>query len=119
MQRIAHAGLRRQVDHHVETFVGKQLRDRRAIFQSSPHKAEAGVFLQQRQAGLFEADVVVVVQVVQADHLIAPFQQALSQVKTDKSGRSRYQNIFHTQTSPQLLIHSGRFHFVKLIPVDS
>ena len=55
---------------------------------------EAGVLGKARQPGLLEIDVVIVVEVVDADHLVAASQQDLGDMHADKAGGTGDEN-FH------------------------
>jgi hypothetical protein len=50
------------------------------------HESEAGLALQPGQARLLEADVVVVVQVVQSHHLVTARQQLQRRGHADEAG---------------------------------
>ena len=64
---VAHAGLGGQVDHDVRLVDLEQDLDHGFIGDIGLDKREIGVFLQLGQAGLLDADIVVVVHVVDAD----------------------------------------------------
>ena len=76
LQRVAHAGLRGEVDDAVEALCGEELLHAGAVGHVELDEAEARVRRQPRQAVLLELHVVVVVEVVQADDLVAARQQA-------------------------------------------
>ena len=73
---VADAGLGGQVDHLVEFLGGEQRFHAGAISDIQFDEAELRVCSQPLQAGFLELDVVIVVQVVEADHLVAARQQA-------------------------------------------
>ena len=56
-----------------------------AVLQVYPGEGEARQVFNLRQPRQLEIDVVVVVEVVQADHLVAPGQQFLGDVKADEA----------------------------------
>jgi hypothetical protein len=95
LQRIAHAGLGGQVDHAVEAFSA-------ANSASMPARSATSSFTKRKPAGgcsrasrsSFSADVVVVVEVVEADHLVAARQQAQAVVHADEPGTTSNQD-FH------------------------
>ena len=99
LQRIAHAGLRGEVDHAVEATGLEELRHARTVGHVELDEAEALVRRQPRQPGLLEADVVVVVEVVEADDLIAARQQAQRGGHADEAGGAGEQN-FHGWMRP-------------------
>jgi hypothetical protein len=64
------------------------------IRQVQPVEAESWVPLQSGQTSLLEADVVVVVEIIESDHLITPTEQQLGGVETNESGRAGHED-FH------------------------
>ena len=67
-QRVSNAGLGRQVHDPVDpAFLGEQLRDGVAIGDIEAPEGEAGPALKSGQPGFLQPDVVVVIQVVDAD----------------------------------------------------
>ena len=110
LDRIAHTRLSRQIDHHLELLLGKQTLHSLALLQGHLHKAITIVALalhhfvrfdlglgntRNRQTAKLHSSIVVVVQRIESHHLVATLNQALHQVKTDKTGRARHQNL-HT-----------------------
>jgi 16S rRNA U1498 N3-methylase RsmE len=77
LDRVAHTGLRRQVNDPVEFLFGKQRVHRSTIGKIDAHHGEVLVVIENRGACLFEIHVVVVVEVVEADDRIATVQQLL------------------------------------------
>ena len=75
LDRIPHAGLRAEVDHPLELLLRKELRHPGAVGEIELHEAERWLLLEQREASLLEPDVVVVVQVVEADDGVAAREQ--------------------------------------------
>jgi hypothetical protein len=57
-------------------------------------EAKSRVPLQSSQSSLLEADVVVVVEIIESDHLITPTEQQLGGVETNESGRAGHED-FH------------------------
>jgi hypothetical protein len=66
------------VDHPVEGAAREGPLDRGAVLQGGPDEPEARPAGEPGQPGLFEGDVVVGVQVVQADDLVAGGDEARS-----------------------------------------
>ena len=91
LQRVTDAGLGRQMDHHLRLGVRKQLLDGRAVRQIRFDKAEARPPCEQRQAIVLEPHVVVVVQVIQPDDLVALIEQPPADVKADEPRGSGHQ----------------------------
>ena len=98
LQRIAHPGLRRQIDHPLGLVLGKNLGQRRPIFQTGPKVGKAGMRLQPGQPRLFQGHVVIIVEVVVADDLIAALQQPQRQGRADKACAAGNQD-FHKRPS--------------------
>src|SRR6266550_4106854 len=71
----------------------EQLRHRRIVGEIDLHEAERGLLLELGEPRLFERDVVVLVEVVQPDDLIALRQQALRRMKADEARSSRDQDL--------------------------
>ena len=94
VQRIAHPGLGPQVDHPIEPLAGKERRHGCAIGEVHPLEAKTGQWQQQGQPRLLQADLVVVVEVVQANHLMAVAAEPLRHMEADEAGGAGDQ-IFH------------------------
>lgn len=92
LQRIAYPGLGGKMGHPVEASGGKQLRHARPIGQVQFQESEGPVLLQPGQARLLQADIIIVVQIVDADNRVAIGEQAHAQVVADKAGRPRHQD---------------------------
>ena len=87
IQRIAHPRLRRQVNHVPQTADPCHFAQHAVVVGDvQPVEAEAGLFGQPRQPRLLERNVVIVVEVVDADDLFAARKQRLSDVITDEAG---------------------------------
>ena len=91
---VAHTGLGGQVDHDVRLVDLEQDLDHSFIGNIGLDKREVGELLQFGQAGLLDADIVVVVHVVDADDggVRLPGQQALGQVGADEAGGAGDEN---------------------------
>ena len=87
-ERVAHAGLRSQVQHFFEAGRGEEARDRVDVGDVERLEAEAGRRLQLREPIVLEAHVVVVVQVVDADDVFASCEQRLAGEEADEAGAS-------------------------------
>ena len=86
LDRVAHAGLGGQVDDLVETLVGEQLVNSRLICQvDSPH-VERVIPREDVRPRLFEADVVIIIEIIEPDDRIAAIEQTLRRVKADETG---------------------------------
>ena len=92
VDRVAHAGLRRQVQHPLGLELVKAAAQQRAVGQVAVDEAEPVARVQARQARLFQRRVVVAVEVVVADDLVAVGQQPLGGVVTDEAGGTGDEN---------------------------
>ena len=81
---IPHPGLGRQVDHSLRADSLEQFRDGVPIRKVQPLESEPGAAFELRQSGVFEAHIVVVIQVVRAINLIPAFEKALGQMESDE-----------------------------------
>src|SRR6478672_5298578 len=72
--------------------------DRRLVGHIGLDEAEPRISLKPFQPGVLESDTVVVVEIVDADHLIAPRQKRLGDMGADEAGGSCYQDR-HPKTS--------------------
>src|SRR5580704_5155723 len=88
IDRMAHAGLSREVDHHGEPMFRKQLAHRRTIGQIGLHETEPCILAQDIQPCLLQRRVIVTVEVVQTDDIAAFCQQLPGDVKADKARRT-------------------------------
>ena len=94
-ERVAYAGLRRQVNHALETVFGEQLLDRRAVAKLLAHETETRMLLEPDDARLLERRIVVIVHDIETDHLISASQQPLARVIADETGSAGDQNFRH------------------------
>ena len=85
-QRIAHARLRRQVDHALRAKLGERTFERRPVLERTAHEAEVRVRRELGEARFLQRRVVVVVEVVVAEHVVAAREQALAQGRSDEAG---------------------------------
>jgi hypothetical protein len=100
-QRIAHPGLGGQMHHAVEPVLLEQRLHARAVRHIQLHELKARLAREPRQAVMLELGVVVVVQIVQAHHLVAAGEQDLADMHADKAGRAGNQD-FHAISSGNL-----------------
>ncbi len=98
-ERVADAGLRGEVQHAVEARVGEQPRDAVGVGDVELLEAEAGQRLELRQPVALQADVVVVVQVVDADDVVAAREQRLRGEEADEPGAAGDQHRHRCSTT--------------------
>ena len=79
---VAHSCLGGKIDHGIKLLGGKQLRQSLAV--GDVHFDETELSRQFGQTGMFEANVVIVVEIVEPDDLVSPFDQAFRYIIADK-----------------------------------
>ena len=84
-QRVAHAGLRREMHHQLGPQRREQGRGGGAVGEVEPREAEALAPLQPVEARLLQPRVVIGVQAVDADHAAAVAQQPVGQMIADEA----------------------------------
>ena len=88
-QRIAHSRLGGEMEDPLDPLVGiGESLHGAAIGDVEALEGEIPETLEQRQPRLLQVDVVIVVEVVDADDLIAALEQGLGGVKADETGRA-------------------------------
>ena len=95
-QRVAHAGLRREVHDLVELLARKQRVHAGAVGDVELHEAKGRVRGQPREPVALYLRVVIVVEIVQADHHVAAGQQNLRDMHADEAGCAGDQD-FHVR----------------------
>ncbi len=102
VDRMPHSGLGRQVAHPrlrargAADEVVEGVLHGLAITDVGTHEAEVGLLLEDRVAPLLEPGVVVRVEVVVADHLVAALEQGPGDMKADESGAAGQQDSHET-----------------------
>ena len=86
LQRVAHAGLGGEIDHALRPEVGEREVHRVTVLERGALETEVRMWRQSRQARFLQARIVVVVEVVVAQHLVATRKQALAEFRTDEAG---------------------------------
>ncbi|MNE21338.1 hypothetical protein D3C80_1144930 [compost metagenome] len=86
------------MDHPLELLPGKQLRHGDPVGEIEAFKAKAGQGAEPREARLLQAHLVVVVEIVDADHLMTVVAEPLRHMEADESGGTGDQ-IFHCRCS--------------------
>ena len=110
LDRITHPGLRRQIDRRIEPLGFEQGVDKGLVRQVGPDETVAGqygtrrkrVFRERlrprnprlRQTGMLQPHGIIVVDIVETHHLVAPFRQPADGMVPDKSGSAGNQ-YFH------------------------
>ena len=94
LQRIADAGLRREMHHVGKLLGGKQSGNACAIGEIELEEAEVRVTLELLEPRLLQRRIVVGVHAVEADHAAARFKQAARHVRADEARSARHQHRF-------------------------
>jgi hypothetical protein len=90
---MSHPGLSREMDDAGQSRVAlDQAENPIAVGDIELGEGETGVSPELRQTRLFQFDVVVIVQIVDADDPLAAIEQRLGDMKTDKPGGTREKN---------------------------
>ena len=84
--RVAHAGLGGQIDHALGTALQKEAADTFRVGDVHPGVRIARPRFQPGQPRFLQRHVVIVVEVVDADHLVSPVEQAPGHRRTDEPG---------------------------------
>ncbi len=98
LQRVAHPRLRAQMHDALEFPGSEQLRHRLPIRQVGMDEPERLVRLEPGEAGLLERDVVVIIEIVESDDLIASIEEALCGGRANEPGGARDEK-FHPSAS--------------------
>src|SRR5262249_17321265 len=91
LQRMTHAGLRREMNDERKAELREHRPDRFPVDKIQSDKGETAHALQDLEPRLLEPRIVVVVQIVEADHSAAGRQEALCDVKSDEAGNPGHQ----------------------------
>src|SRR5690606_12620200 len=87
------AGLSREMHDPVEALSLEQLGHCRSVGEVELRELEVAVGLEQREARALQRGIVVLVQIVEPDDVVAPLEQALCGVKADEAGSARHQDL--------------------------
>ncbi len=97
LQRVAHPGLRRQVDGPVEGIIGEDSLHGLGVGEVEALEVERVEPFELLQPGLLEGDVVVVVEVVDTDHCGAAFEETAGDVHPDEAGGTGDEDVHATR----------------------
>ena len=92
LQGLAHPRLRRQMGHEAGLVGLEQQPHRLPIRKITPREGEAGKLPKLGEPRLLQGDVIIGVEIVEADDAAARLQQAARQMKADEPGRARHQD---------------------------
>ena len=99
LRGITHTGLCREVDHPPRLVCGEHGFHRHAVGQVGMDVGIVGMLGKSGQAGPLDADIVIVAQVVEADHLIAAFEQPDGDMRADESGSTCNKDTHRSRAS--------------------
>jgi hypothetical protein len=91
-QRVTDSGLRCEVNDVGKAFCGEQFRHRIAIGDVHLLEPEARRCLELGNASRFQAGIIIRIEIVETDDVIALRQQATSDMHADEAGRAGDQN---------------------------
>src|ERR1700722_11569137 len=92
-QRVAHARLRAQMHHSVELLACEQRRDLCSIAEIEALETVLGKPLESLETRHLEIHIVIVIEVVESDDLIAAIEKARRDERTDESGRTSDEDL--------------------------
>ncbi len=93
IDRIAHAGLRREMDDAVDLGMRpREAEQRLGIGEIEALEAEAALARQGREPRLFQRDRIIVVDVIDADDVFAALQKRRADMHADEAGRAGDEN---------------------------
>src|SRR5262245_44409283 len=92
LDRVAHAGLGREMNDGGEAMLRKQRSDCVAICQIGLHKREAAILLKDVKPRPLQRGIIIAVEIIEPENRPAFSQKLPGDVKTDEAGRPRGQN---------------------------
>ena len=93
VERMAHAGLRRQMHDALDTRARASRRQRAALGDVELVKRKAVVGCQARKPGFLERHIVIRIEVIDTDHRVAARQQRRRNMIPDEPRRPGHQNL--------------------------
>jgi len=89
LEGVADARLGRKVNDALRPFARKEIRYPASVGDVELDEPESGVRREPREARLLQGNVVVVVEVIEAENVVAPREEPLGDVHSDESRCSR------------------------------
>lgn len=99
VQRVADAGLRREMDDALWPLLGEHRLDHLALGQVCLDEMESVAALEPPKTGLFKGDIVIRAHIVEPNDLVAAVEQPGRRMETDEAGGAGNQNA-HVVCSP-------------------
>src|SRR5471030_1539094 len=109
IDRMAHAGLSRKMDHRGEPMLCKQSRHWRTIRKIGLHETEPRIVAQNIQPRLLQCRVIISVETVQTGNVAAFGQQPTRDMKADETRSPRNQYCLIRHRIPGATIEARRF----------
>ena len=95
---VAHAGLRGEMDDPLELLPGEQLGDAIVVGEIELYETECRQFFEPGEARLLQRNVVVVIQVIETDDVVAPPDQEVGHMRAYET-RGAGNEDFHSRPS--------------------
>jgi hypothetical protein len=89
LERVAHAGLGREMDDALRPFALEELCHSPSVGNVELDEPETGLRCKLRQPGLLQGNIVVVVEIVQPENVVAANEEPLRDMHSDESRCSR------------------------------
>ena len=88
-ERVANTGLSRKMHHGIESLALEQLGNGAPISQITTNEPEAVSPRETREPRFLQPDIVVGVQIVEPNHLVAAIEESLGGMESDEASRAR------------------------------
>ena len=106
-QRIAHTGLRRQVNDAGDIAVlGDQVFHRSPVGDIQAFEAETVVAAKHIKARLLQRNVIVIIEIIDTDNLVAPLKKRARGMETNESGGAGNQDSHKSMIQESFRSHS-------------
>src|SRR5712671_4780462 len=92
-KRVTHAGLRRQIDDALRPVFFEHPFNLVAVGKIGLYEMKIVLSLQPRQTSKLEIDVIIIVEVIEADDVITTGKQGPCGLRADETGDARYQHL--------------------------
>src|SRR4029078_11293743 len=103
VERIANAGLRREMNDALGLLLGKGRLDRRPVGQIGLDEAKGLKRLEPREPGFLQRQVVIGAEIVEPDHLVPALEQTGRRVIPNEAGGAGEQDSHRPLSSPPCL----------------
>jgi hypothetical protein len=107
VERVTHAGLRRQMHHRIKAPPGIQRLDGLSFRQVDTLEGKARLAAKHLDPGEFQPRIIIVVQAVNGHDLIAAPEQGSGNMKADKSGGTSDKDAHDTSSALLLSRNHG------------